>query len=266
MVYFFWVSRRCLSPPIAGNACILPLPVSLPQHEGMVEALAPAAELDETAVVEQAVAHRGSGGCAHARDGPRHDRPGAAPVADADAARTAPDGRARDSGCPAGRQNTVRTNFYDCDSRETISLIDWSHVNQPDMLNIATCVATVVSASAGIAAAIAALYISQQAAVPQVVVYLDSDNDHSCVYLVVKKIGNGVARNIRLAGFDYSLATSSDRAHLRKRSFVASGIPYLVPIALRKTIVLVGGKKKGREDLCIPVTVPIAGAGSLENL
>ncbi len=29
----------------------------------MVEALAPAAELDETAVVEQAVAHRGSGGC-----------------------------------------------------------------------------------------------------------------------------------------------------------------------------------------------------------
>lgn len=56
----------------------------------MVEALAPAAELDETAVVEQAVAHRRSGGCAHARDGPRHDRPGAAPVADADAARTAP--------------------------------------------------------------------------------------------------------------------------------------------------------------------------------
>ena len=29
----------------------------------MVEALAPAAELDETAVVEQTVAHRGSGGC-----------------------------------------------------------------------------------------------------------------------------------------------------------------------------------------------------------
>lgn len=37
---------------------------SHPKHEGTVEALAPAAELNETAVVDQAVAHRGSGGCA----------------------------------------------------------------------------------------------------------------------------------------------------------------------------------------------------------
>ena len=43
---------------------ILPLLVSLPKHEGTVGALAPAAELNETAVVDQAVASRGSGGCA----------------------------------------------------------------------------------------------------------------------------------------------------------------------------------------------------------
>lgn len=34
-----------------------------------------------------------------------HDLPGATPGADADAAQTALDGRARGSGCPAGRQN-----------------------------------------------------------------------------------------------------------------------------------------------------------------
>lgn len=56
--------------------------------------------------------------------------------------------------------------------------------------------------------------------------------------------------------FRYGLCfTSSDRARLCKRSFIASGIPCLVPNALRKTIVHAGGEMKGREDLCIPVTV-----------
>lgn len=39
-------------PAHRGDACILPLLVSLPKHEGMVEALAPAAELNETTVVD----------------------------------------------------------------------------------------------------------------------------------------------------------------------------------------------------------------------
>lgn len=112
---------------------------------------------------------------------------------------------------------------------------------QLNMLDVATCVAAIVSALGAIAAVVVALYISRQAILPQIVAYLEFDADHSCMYLVVKNIGNGVARDIRIDGFDCSLAGKELREYRSDKSFVARGIPCLVPNAWRQTIILKAG-------------------------
>ena len=46
---------------------------------------------------------------------------------------------------------------------------------------------------------------------------------------------------------------------------MATGIPCLVPNALRKTIILVSGEMRGREDLCVPVTVSYSRRGIIKK-
>lgn len=74
------------------------------------------------------------------------------------------------------------------------------------------------------------------------------------MHLVVKNCGNGVARNVRLSGFDYSMA-DKDMTKLLENSFVERGIPVLVPGAERSTTIQAGSSMRGHEDDSCIVTV-----------
>ena len=86
-----------------------------------------------------------------------------------------------------------------------------------------------------------ALYVSYDAKRPCVVVYLDHDKDHGCMYLIVSNQGQGIARDIILSRFDYSMVDDSCLAHA-KESFIETGIPLLVPGSSRSTVILFGSK------------------------
>ncbi len=65
------------------------------------------------------------------------------------------------------------------------------------------------SRAADIVSVVAALYVGYRAELPEVVACLEHDRDHACMYLVIKSCGNGIARNIKLSGFDYSMADAA---------------------------------------------------------
>lgn len=121
-------------------------------------------------------------------------------------------------------------------------------------MELANTLAAWGSCAAAIVAVIVALYVSCKAELPEVVAYLEHDRDHACMYLVVKNCGSGVARNIKLSGFDYSMA-DTEMTKLLKRSFVERSIPILVPGAERSTTIQAGDSMRGHEDDSCVVTV-----------
>lgn len=98
----------------------------------------------------------------------------------------------------------------------------------------------------GVAAFVAvyvALYVNHDAKSPQVVAYLEHDQDHGCMSFVVANYGGGIARNIVIKGFDFSLVMETLRSKA-EASFIENGIPLLVPGASRRTIILAGPEMK----------------------
>ncbi len=71
---------------------------------------------------------------------------------------------------------------------------------------------------------IVALYVDCDAKLPDVVAYLEHDRDHSCLNLVVKNVGKGVACNITINSFDYSIV-DANMTSLLKQSFIKRGFP-----------------------------------------
>ena len=118
-------------------------------------------------------------------------------------------------------------------------------------MEITDTIASVASCIAAISAVIVALYVNYQSKLPDIAVYIEHDRDHSSMYLVVKNFGKGIARNVKLKGFDYEMTTTDLRPSL-KRSFIERGIPLLAPNAERNTVIQVGSEIREHEsDSCV---------------
>lgn len=104
-----------------------------------------------------------------------------------------------------------------------------------------------LSAIAAFVAVYVALYVNHDAKSPQVVAFLEHDQDHGCMIFAVANYGNGIARNIAISGFDYSLVMETLRSKA-EASFISDGIPLLVPGASRRTIILAGSEMKSFSD------------------
>lgn len=105
------------------------------------------------------------------------------------------------------------------------------------------CASLIISAISSVASVVAiyvALRVNYTASLPQPVVFLRHDRDDSSISLVVKNLGSGVATDIRIKDFDYSM-TSKELVSKVRTSFVAHGIPLLVPGAQRDTVISIGG-------------------------
>ena len=84
-----------------------------------------------------------------------------------------------------------------------------------------------------------AILVNHDAKRPQIMACLEFDSDESIVYLIVQNLGNGVAYDIHFSAFDESIFMDQFRPHVLE-SFVAKGIPLLVPGSKRSTIVAGG--------------------------
>ncbi len=109
-----------------------------------------------------------------------------------------------------------------------------------DMASIVSCVSATVAAIGSIGAIVVALYVNHQAHLPYVIAFLRYDSDQYSVSLVVKNVGNGVARDVRLVGFDYTMAIGPPAKDVLSKGFIERGIPVLVPGGSRETIVNAG--------------------------
>ena len=112
---------------------------------------------------------------------------------------------------------------------------------------------SLASVIAACAAVYVALYVSYRAELPQVVLYLEHDEDLSCVYIVAANLGKGVAWDIQFPGFDFTIVQDDNRDYAA-RSFLAKGIPVLVPGAKRRTIVA-DSDMRGLADLSVRGTL-----------
>lgn len=121
-------------------------------------------------------------------------------------------------------------------------------------MECANFVVSVVSCIAAVAAVIVALRSIYESKLPDVVVYLEHDRDNSCMNLVVKNFGKGIARNISMNGFDYSMADPGMVQQL-KHTFIERGIPVLVPGASRSTVIQGGTSMKSHSEDACNVTV-----------
>jgi len=101
--------------------------------------------------------------------------------------------------------------------------------------NWATVIATIIS----VVSLWVAIWVNHDAKKPQVIVSFEFDSDKNMVYLVVQNLGNGAAYDVRFSGYDESVFMDQFRPHVLK-SFVAKGIPVLVPGSKRTTIVAGG--------------------------
>ena len=88
-----------------------------------------------------------------------------------------------------------------------------------------------------------AILVNHDAKRPQIMACLEFDSDESVVYLIVQNLGNGVAYDIHFSAYDESIFMDQFRPHVLE-SFVAKGIPLLVPGSKRSTIVA-GGRMMG---------------------
>ena len=88
-----------------------------------------------------------------------------------------------------------------------------------------------------------AILVNHDAKRPQIMACLEFDSYESVVYLLVQNLGNGVAYDIHFSAYDESIFMDQFRPHVLE-SFVAKGIPLLVPGSKRSTIVA-GGRMMG---------------------
>ena len=123
-----------------------------------------------------------------------------------------------------------------------------------NMWNLLEVVGSSLSIIVAIAAVFVALYVNHDAKSPQVIAYLEYDLDHSGVIFVVKNFGDGVARNVSINDFDYSFAEDSYRDSLAA-SFIAGGIPVLVPGAFRSAAINHGAAAAPFEESVIEIKV-----------
>ncbi len=100
-------------------------------------------------------------------------------------------------------------------------------------------IASIASCLAGIVAVWVAIYVHYDSKRPAIVAYLEHDRDHGCIYLVVSNQGNGIAYDVKITDFDYSLV-ESEHQEMARKSFLSRGIPVLVPNASRNTIIQAG--------------------------
>lgn len=84
-----------------------------------------------------------------------------------------------------------------------------------------------------------AILVNHDAKRPQIMACLEFDSDENIVYLIVQNLGNGVAYDIHFSAYDESIIMGQFRPHVLE-SFVAKGIPLLVPGSKRSTIVAGG--------------------------
>lgn len=122
----------------------------------------------------------------------------------------------------------------------------------PDYVNFAVNVLTMIGT---VAAVFVALYLYWAAQRPDVVAYLSHDRDNGCVLLVVENVGRGVAENVRVDSFDFDLVQEKYRNFVRERSFLANGIPMLVPGANRNTVILSGPEIRDYDSVVSEVSL-----------
>lgn len=103
--------------------------------------------------------------------------------------------------------------------------------------NIWECISVIAACCAGVGA-IAAFVVSfityRRSKAPDVVAYLQTNNDAGILGFVVRNIGNGCAYDIELQGFDNAIADSGLLAKIRE-TFIWNGIPMLAPAQQRDT-------------------------------
>lgn len=113
-----------------------------------------------------------------------------------------------------------------------------------------------ISAAGSVFAVCVAMWTVHESQRPQVAVFLEHDRDEADVRLVVKNFGNGIARNIQISNFDFSLVQPELKEEIKK-SFLTNGIPVLVPGASRDTI-LFAGRSALREHDGLATTVGLS--------
>lgn len=99
----------------------------------------------------------------------------------------------------------------------------------------ATVAATIISA----VSLWIAILVNHDAKRPQIMAWFEFDSDENIVYLIVQNLGNGAAYDIHFSAYDESIFMDQFRPHVLE-SFVAKGIPLLVPGSKRSTIVAGG--------------------------
>ena len=123
-----------------------------------------------------------------------------------------------------------------------------------DPINFLSAFGGLIGGIGSIAAVWAALYVSYKAGLPHIVSYLDVDEDHNCMYLVVENCGAGVAYDVHFLDFDDSVIQENLR-DIARTSFIHHGIPILVPGKTRRTLVAAGRIQDKMEDCSARVTI-----------
>ena len=122
----------------------------------------------------------------------------------------------------------------------------------PEWINLVVNILTMFGT---VAAVVVALYLYWASQRPDVIAYLSHDRDNGCVVFVVENVGKGVARDVKFESFEFDLVQEKHRDFVRERSFLAKGIPVLVPGANRNTVVLDGSEIKDHDSFAPEVTV-----------
>lgn len=112
------------------------------------------------------------------------------------------------------------------------------------MFECVSLIVNVLTMLGTIAAVVVALCLYWAAQRPDVIAYLSHDRDNGCVFFIVENVGKGVARDIEIGYFDFGFVQEKYRDYVEQRSFLAKGIPVLVPGASRSTIILDGPEIK----------------------
>lgn len=123
------------------------------------------------------------------------------------------------------------------------------------MLENVNCCVNVLAAGSALAAVFISLYLYRAAQRPDIIAYLSHDRDNGCVLFEVKNIGKGVAMDVKIGSFDFDLVQAKYRDFVRERSFLAKGIPVLVPEACRNTVILKGPEIKNFESVVSKVSL-----------
>lgn len=132
-----------------------------------------------------------------------------------------------------------------------------------DDSQLAEVVIEAISSLISIAAVCIAVWTVRETQRPRVASYLEHDRDTATVRLIIKNIGNGVARDVRILSFDFS-AVPIDYRETIERSFLSSGIPTLVPGASRDTILFAGvGSLKEHGDFNTTIAISYKEVGFL---